>query len=71
MKLQSISLIAAICLVATAAASPIPKEEKRVAKPHNGKQLSYSPFVISYYKSFKAMSKNYFCYLLDKRAPKH
>ncbi|KAF0538386.1 hypothetical protein F8M41_007894 [Gigaspora margarita] len=38
MKLQSISLIAAICLVATAAASPIPKEEKRVAKPHNDKR---------------------------------
>ncbi|KAF0536914.1 hypothetical protein F8M41_008850 [Gigaspora margarita] len=38
MKLQSISLIAAICLVATAAASPVPKEEKRVAKPHNDKR---------------------------------
>ncbi|CAG8752526.1 5558_t:CDS:2, partial [Dentiscutata erythropus] len=38
MKLRSISLIAAICLVASAVANPIPKEEKRVAEPSNEKR---------------------------------
>ncbi|RIB24437.1 hypothetical protein C2G38_2031857 [Gigaspora rosea] len=38
MKLQRISLVAALCLVASVVASPVPKEEKRVAKPHHAKR---------------------------------
>ncbi|RIB02519.1 hypothetical protein C2G38_870906 [Gigaspora rosea] len=38
MKLQRISLVAALCLVASVVASPVPKEEKRVAKPHHDKR---------------------------------